>query len=155
MLGHASLSTTQRYTRSLSSFITLYAYGNHGDNALVDGREVFVANNAPDVVSFDLATGAGTTLLTGSAFEYGHVSGRGLLPILSNYDTAITEGRPGHDQLVALNPDGSVVLFGFAHRSGTSYAGQPHAVASRDGTRVLFASDWGGSVNAYVSEAAP
>ncbi len=146
---------TRVYPRDLSSSRVLYPFANHGDNAIVGGREAFVANNAPNVVSFDLATGAGTTLLTGSAFEYGHVSGRGPLPILSNYDTALTAGRPGHDQIVAVKRDGMVVPFGFAHLTRADYAGQPHAVASRDGKRVLFASDWGGSVNAYVSEAAP
>jgi hypothetical protein len=146
---------TRVYPRDLSSSRVLYSLANHGDNALVGGREVFVANNAPNVVSFDLATGAGTTLLTGSAFEYGHVSGRGPRPILSNYDTVITAGRPGHDQIVAVNPDGSVSPFGFAHHSGSDYASQPQAVSSRDGERVLFASDWGGSINAYVAEVVP
>jgi hypothetical protein len=70
------------------------------------------------------------------------------------YDTSAQTGKPGNDQVVAVRLDGSaaVRVFGFAERRGTSYETQPQAVPSRDGLRVLFASDWGNSgTYAFVS----
>jgi hypothetical protein len=154
-------SDTRRYTRTLSSNIQLYPYGNHGDNALdASGAEIYVTNNAPGVKSFRLSDGAATLLLGGTtAFEYGHASGRNIdrpgWIYLSVYDNTATAGRPGRDQVVAVKTDGSgtVEVFGFEHHTDTTtYADQPQAVPSRDGTRVLFASEWGtSSVLAFVA----
>ena len=154
-------STTRRYTRNLASSIQLYPYGNHGDNALdASGREIYVTNNAPGVKSFRLSDGVGTLLLGGTtAFEYGHVSGRNIhrpgWVYLSVYDNTVTAGRAGRDQLIAVKTDGSrtVEVFGFSHHTNTTnYAMQPHAVPAPDGSKVLFASEWGGSgVYAFVT----
>jgi hypothetical protein len=150
----------ERYTRDLSSRINLTAYGRHGDNALdQNGNEIYVSNNAPNVVAFNLATGAATRLLGGTtAFEYGHVSGRNIdrpgWIYLSVFDNTATAGRPGHDQVVAVKTDGSgtVEVFGFSHHTNTTiYAMQPQAVPSPDGRHVIFASEWAStSVLAYV-----
>jgi hypothetical protein len=154
-------SDTRRYTRSLSSFIQLDPYGNHGDNALdAYGGEIYVTNNAPGVKAFRLSDGAPTLLLGGStAFEYGHTSGRNIARpgwvYLSVYDNTATAGRPGRDQVIAVRTDGSgmVEVFGFSHHADTvTYSMQPHAVPAPDGRKVLFASEWGGSgVFAYVT----
>jgi hypothetical protein len=154
-------ATTRRYTRNLSSYITLYAYGNHGDNALdASGNEIYVSNSTgAGVKSFRLSDGAATTLIPeGSAFGYGHTSGRNLdrpgWIYLSVYDNSVTAGRPGRDQVVAVKTDGSgtVEVFGFTHHTDTTtYSMQPHAVPSPDGRHVLFASEWGTSgVTAFV-----
>jgi hypothetical protein len=159
--GPARGQGVERYTRDLSSRINLTPYGRHGDNALdANGNEIFVSNNAPSVVAFNLATGAGTRLLPATtAFEYGHVSGRNLARpgwiYLSVFNNSITAGRAGHDQVIAVKTDGSgtVEVFAFSHHTNTTtYAMQPHAVPSPDGRRVLFASEWGStSVLAYVA----
>jgi hypothetical protein len=152
---------TRRYTRDLTSYITLYPYANHGDNALdAGGNEIYVANSTGNgVKSFRLSDGAATILLPeGSAFGYGHTSGRNLSRpgwiYLSVYDNTATAGKPGRDQLVAVKTDGSgtVEVFGFAHHTDTTtYAMQPHAVPAPDGRHVLFASEWGTTgVYAYV-----
>jgi WD40 repeat protein len=153
-------SDTRVYPRDLSSSRRLYPYGNHGDNALdANGNEIYVSNNAPNVVAFSLATGAATRLLGGTtAFEYGHVSGRNIDRLgwiyLSVFDNSVTAGRPGHDQVIAVKTDGSgtVEVFGFSHHTNTTiYAMQPQAVPSPDGRHVIFASEWGSaSVLAYV-----
>jgi hypothetical protein len=159
-IGTARGQGVERYTRDLSSRINLTPYGRHGDNALdASGREIYVANNAPNVVAYNLATGGGTRLLAGTtAYEYGHVSGRNLdrpgWIYLSVFDNGATAGRPGHDQVVAVKTDGSgqVEVFAFSHHTDTAYADQPQAVPSPDGRRVLFASEWGGSgVYAYIA----
>ena len=156
---------TRAYARNLSSYRQLTSTGNHGDNALsMDGREIYVGNNAnefggTEVVAFDLATGVRTILLSGSAFEYGHSSGRNIgrpgWVYLSVYDNSVTASRPGNDQVVAVRTDGSgtVEVFAFAHHNDcSSYAAQTQAVPSPDGKHVLFASEWGGSsVFAYVA----
>lgn len=154
---------TRRYVRDLSSYILLTTTTNHGDNALDGaGNEIYVTNNAPGVVSYLLSSGASTLLLpAGTAFEYGHTSGRSSLRngwvYLSVYDNTATAGRKGMDQLVAVKTDGSgeIEVFGFAnHTNVGTYADQPHAVPSRDGTRVMFASEWGATnVYAYVASA--
>ena len=152
---------TRRYMRSLTSPLVLYPYGNHGDNALdAAGNEIYVTNNAPGVRSYRLADGAATTLLpAGTAFEYGHTSGRNTNRpgwiYLSVYDNSATAGRAGNDEIVAVKTDGSgtVEVFAFAHHTDTStYSTQTQAVPSPDGRHVLFASEWGGSsVFAYVA----
>jgi hypothetical protein len=154
-------SDTRRYTRNLSSSILLYPYGNHGDNALdASGTEIYVTNNAPGVKSFRLSDGLATTLLApGSAFEYGHTSGRSINRpgwiYLSVYDNSVTAGRPGNDEIVAVKTDGSgtVEVFAFAHHTDTAnYSMQTQAVPSPNGKSVLFASEWGGSsVYAYIA----
>ncbi len=159
--GTARGQGVERYTRNLASRINLTPYGRHGDNALdASGNEIYVSNNAPNVVAYNLATGGGRRLLSGTtAFEYGHVSGRNIKRpgwiYLSVFNNSVTSGRPGHDQIVAVKTDGSgiVEVFGFSHHTNTSnYAMQPHAVPSPDGTKVLFASEWGSSsVLAYVA----
>jgi hypothetical protein len=152
----------ERYTRDLTSRIQLSPYARHGDNALdAAGNEIFVTCS-PDVSSYRLSSGAKTLLLSGpNAFEYGHVSGRNInrpgWAYLSVYDTVTPAGRPGNDQVVAVKTDGSgtVEVFAFANNrtNGSPYAGQPQAVPSRDGTRVLFASEWGGTgIYAYVAQ---
>jgi hypothetical protein len=150
---------TRRYDRALTSFITLYSNGYHGDNALdASGNEIFVANNATGVRSFRLSDGSSIQLLPDkTAFEYGHVGGhtdRAGWVYLSVYDPTTMAGRPGNDQIVALKTDGSgtVEVFGFAHHKLMAYGNEPHGVPSRDGMRVMFASEWGGSgVYAYVA----
>lgn len=153
---------TRVYSRDLTTSRELYPYANHGDNWI----GAYIANNCPAVKSFALAAGTAKTLIpAGSAFANGHSSGRGPLPVFSSYDPIGMKDLPGCDQIVAVNPDGTVIPFGWSHRSITkayiamtkaekdvAYPGEPHAVPSRDGRRVVFASDWGGSLGCYVAE---
>jgi hypothetical protein len=127
----------------------------HGDTAVsTSGRQVWIQ---ADGQMHDLLTGSATQLFSSSnAFASGHVSGRGPAGwgYYSVYDTSAQAGKPGNDQVVAVRLDGSaaVRVFGFAERRGSSYETQPQAVPSRDGLRVLFASDWGNAgTYAFVS----
>lgn len=108
---------------------------------------------------FRLSDGAQTALLPANALEWGHVSCRNLgrpgWAYFSNYqyDNVPALGR---DQLVAVKLDGSqtVEVFGFANHRTNTYDESPFAVPNRDGTKVLFGSEWGhpGTVYAYVAE---
>lgn len=166
----SALGGTRAYPASLvGSGTLLTSSANHGDTALdANGNDIFVAcSTGVGVQSYLLSSGAGTQLLPeGTAYGYGHVSGRNTtLPgwiYLSSYDSVTTAGRRGVDQLIAVKTDGSqlVRVYGYANNrtDGSTYNAQPHAVTSRDGTRVLFASCWGtnpATVYAFIAEAAP
>lgn len=153
----SNVDTRKASVAAPATMTQLYPHANHGDNWLdvVYSVPYFVGNNCPAVKAFALTTAQGAQVEpAGTAFEYGHTSGRGPEIVLSNYDPATMAGRPGCDQMVSIATDGSGVrVWAHAHTSGATYASQPHAVPSRDGRRVLFASDWGGAVYAYVANA--
>ena len=77
----------------------------------------------------------------------------------STYNTS-NSSMPGYDEAYALKLDGSQTAqrWGSMHHANTgTYEFQAHAVPSRDGSRVLFASGWDGAsgattVYAYVFE---
>jgi len=107
-----------------------------------------------------LDNGARTYLLPSadSVWGYSHVSFRNTARpgwvYVSHYNPP--SANPGSDQVVAVKTDGSgtVEVFASAHHAATSYESQPQAVPNRDGTRVLFASEWAGSagpIYAYVA----
>lgn len=153
----------RRYLQNLTGSLTLNANTNHADSAVnALGEDVLVCNNPSTgkVTAYRLSDGAATLLFgsTSTAFEYGHVGRARLRPgwiYLSVYDTSTMAGRRGNDQIVAVKLDGSMTVedFGYAYNrtNGSTYANQPHACPSPDGTRVLFASPWGnGSGNTYA-----
>jgi hypothetical protein len=126
--------------------------GSHGDFAYdAAGNELWVTANAPDVRAYRLDTANSTQLLTPTpAFARGHVSGR-----MSNRkgwvglsDYGGLAGSRGYGQLALVKTDGSqqAEVYGFTHHyddAGATYAAQPQAVWNRDGTKVIFASNWG------------
>ncbi|MBA3688125.1 MAG: hypothetical protein H0W81_04790 [Chloroflexi bacterium] len=124
------------------------------------GREVLVWIGALGSVRMHrLADGVVTLALNGgSAMKRGHISGRnsdrpGWI-YCSIYDSVATKGLVGSDQIFALKLDGSqiVEVFAHAHHAADSYYRNPMASVSRDGRRVLFASEWGQSdVYEYVA----
>ena len=128
----------------------------HGDPAIdQSGRQVWV-QCSPSAFMVDIITGAKTDLLGTNAFVNGHVSGRGRTgwAYFSDYQGSGT--APGTDQVVAVKLDGSqkVQVFAFANRKASGYESQPQATVSRDGKRVLFASDYGtNGYYAFVGEA--
>lgn len=134
--------------------------GPHGDWCLDEqGNDVWVMNNASGVRGFYPDGRVIQILPPGTAEEYGHVSGcwkvRGRF-VLSNHNVPATKGRPGSDQVLIARTDesGIVEVMAMAHHGGESpYNAQPHAVGLPDG-RVLFASEWSGSVGCYVVERA-
>ena len=157
----------RRYVQNLSSSIVLNGNNNHADSAVnAAGEDVLVTNNPTTgyITSYRLSDGAATQLFgtTSTAVQNGHVGRARLRPgwiYCSVYDTVGMAGRPGNDQLWAVKLDGTGTIehFGYANNrtNGSTYAAQPHACASPDGSRLLFASPWGsttGSIYAFVSE---
>lgn len=157
----APTNHTYVYDRNLTNPRQLWSSNNHGDNALLDGEEAFVSNNVGRIVNGALkSTGCEAIRLSDlkittlvpyrNGWADGHTSGRGPKPVFSNYKPEI--GLVGSDQVVAANADGTVDLFGWAHRIGTDYRGEPHAVPDRTGKRIIWVG-WGG-VGSFISEAA-
>jgi hypothetical protein len=108
--------------------------------------------------SYVMATGAFTSLLT--PWPDGHISTRNVLrPGWAYVSTFSTSGTfAGFGEVFAINLDTPSTVQRFAHTHHAvdlGYAGEPHASASPDGARVIWASEWtdscDGSIYAYVA----
>ncbi|MFN8112920.1 MAG: hypothetical protein U0R51_06945 [Solirubrobacterales bacterium] len=156
------------YDRSLGDPVPLSANGgSHYDSCVeAGGNEVVVAqaDGSSALVSADLEDGTRTRLLPADRMGYPiHISCRNVeRPGWVYVSEFADRGAPrlaNRDSLLAVSLDGSgtVERFGHEFRSNRSaYVREPHAVPSRDGSRVLWASDWQcphGPVYAYVAEA--
>lgn len=142
-------NTRVLFAGDLSKSWVIDPRANHGGVCLFGGEDYYVGNNAVigttamGTVAYRLSDGKATVLLPRrNAFEDGHTSGHGPLPMVSNYDATTQTGHPGRDQLVAVNFDGTVIPFGWAHHltpdSTANYVNQPHATLDRTGNRALF-----------------
>ena len=157
------------FNRSMGDAQPLSANGGSHYDACVetDGDESIVvrADHSSALMSSRLADAEATQLLPARLLSYSiHISCRntarpGWTYVSEFYDPTST-GYANTNLVIAVRLDGSRTVERFAreHRSKREdYAREPHAVPSRDGARVLFASDWmdpHGPVLAYVGEAA-
>ena len=122
-------------------------------------NDIYVHEEGPGgLTSHRLSNGATVDLLpSGTILDAGHVS-------CTNYDrpgyayissNTRSTGSKGSDQMIAVKTDGSQVVevYALAHAAGDStYDQAPHMAASRDGSKVLFRSNWdGGDILAYVA----
>lgn len=142
------------YDRKLNVVSRLAPFGDHGDIGYdTSGNEVYVQYSWEGLfTSYRLKDGVSTVILdkrpnwkTG-----GHISCRNIYRpgwcYISVFNTS---------DVFAIKLDGSQTVERFAHHrsSVSSYDAQPQAVPSMDGTKVMFASDWGGSeISSYVAE---
>jgi hypothetical protein len=105
-------------------------------------------------------TGAWTELV--AVWPNGHLSGRNnLLPgwwFFSQFTAPPSPSVPGGGTIFAINAgDTSTVRFycHTHHNTNPGYSGEPHAVPSPDGSKVVFGTPWtpesGGTVYAYVA----
>lgn len=140
--------------------------GTHFDTCVgPSGAETIVAgaDDGSTIVSIDLTDGIKTALLPEDSIAYPiHISCRNVArpgwAYISEYFDPRAPRRLNHDEVFAVRLDGSGVVERFAHQhisTSRDYEHEPHAVPSRDGSRVLWASDWEnrkGPVYAYVAE---
>jgi hypothetical protein len=140
----------------------------HGDMTLdADGDDVMVgvSKSRPDkwhVIARRLSDGA-VTDLTGPGLAQ-HVSARDIrLPgwVFVTYGGSAAELRKGFDpfsrEVVALRIDGSreACRVVETHAAKAAYEAEAHGSPSPDGSKVVFASNWGdpgGAIAAYVVE---
>jgi hypothetical protein len=140
----------------------------HGDVGYTsEGAEAWVSYSAErrrSIGAYPLAGGPPITVIDADPGTWGgHVSCRNLARpgwcYISDAGHTARYWR-GYDQVWAqqIAPDGPVEVFAHEHHSfDAGYYHQPQAVPSRDGARVLWASDWDGGrrapVFAYVAAA--
>jgi hypothetical protein len=164
------------YSLDFSTYRQLDAESEHSDLVFGPrGEEFYVHTNYRDgvVTAKDMATGAAFNLMSlyprrGSNLGAAHFSGKAYdrpgWVLMSTYDDAADRGKtkpdpvpqPGHNKimLLELKPNGR--QYNVAHtRVGNAfggYWGEPQATISRDGTRILFASNFddGGPPNSYL-----
>jgi hypothetical protein len=141
----------------------------HGDLTVdEDGQDVYVGISKSQLDKFHvikrrLEDGAITDLLTRSSAQ--HVSARSIKRpgwVFVTFGTASATGRraegwaPYIQEIAALKLDGSGSLRRIVHTQSAKhdYWSEPHASPSPDGSKVIWASNWGhpgGPVSSYVA----
>lgn len=134
-----------------------------------EGNEVAVLTDIDQssraIIAVRLEDGTRTTLLTDAQMSwYMHVSCRALnrpgWAYLTEFADPNTQTTKPNYQLafgVRIDGSGTVARFAHVHHSATvDYDRSPFGVPNRDGTRMMFRSDWeqgSGPVYSYVAEA--
>jgi hypothetical protein len=152
--------------------------GTHGDLGYdTAGNEVWACTesdgaNYPGVAvsTYRLDNGAQTTQLleggSGSPFQPGHISCQnyrrpGWVYVTLNTNNTVPPINPAQTmkEVFALRLDGSgtVQRFAWTYNNHYNYDSETHGVPNPDGTKIMFASNWGGSssssnVYSYVAE---
>ncbi|GAA3401981.1 hypothetical protein ACFFNY_35175 [Paenibacillus hodogayensis] len=155
------------FDRNLNFLRQVETRSEHGDFGYdTAGNEVFVmlsTKPGESVISSRLDGGGRMEMLSGKDVNGGHLSMQNHLrpgwAYISDYESE-SPTYWGHDEVLAVKLDGSGTVERFAHQhhqaSKSIYAAQPQAVPNRDGTKVVFASDWDGGnsapVYSYVAE---
>jgi hypothetical protein len=141
-LGHADLTLD-------NSGADVIVGREHSDNVgkNVPGIRTVNGNGVGHVVMVRLSDGLPTSLTDPkNEAEVGHVSARNLdRPGWVYISYEVTSGARFSDEVVALSLDGtgSVQRLAFQHSdTSAGYRAEPMAVPSRDGLRVVFASNW-------------
>lgn len=168
---------TVAFSRDFTTSIKLAKGSEHSDLVLMpDGSDAYVSvdyqSNAGDVYFTNLDTGVKTVLfpsyLSGSARAF-HFSGRAFAKpgwvLVSAYANGGGSGLYWMDRkmvLVELKANPRVLNIAWhrsKHPTSDSYFHEPHATISRDGTRIAWTSNWGGSalndLNAYQARLFP
>ncbi len=128
-------------------------YGNHGDlGYAVDGDEVLVQFTAGQAgVFMQKLNGTGETQVNNSSeiTASGHISCRNINRPGWAYITQATSANPSSKQLIAVKLDNSGIVEHFGHHfsSDISYDQSPMAVASPNGDKICFHSDFGTGAN--------
>lgn len=117
------------------------------------GREAIVVQDdaSSAIVSVRLDDGARTTLLTADQMNYSiHISCRNIdrpgWAYISEFTGTPVVKRANYQEVFAVKVDGSGMVNRFAHEHHSpsrGYAHAPMGVPNRDGSKVLWASDWG------------
>lgn len=148
-------------------------YTNHGDIGYdTSGNEVYVMRSNDwnaGIVSIRLDNGVQKSVLGGTdAYRLGsnwsnHISCRNIRRpgwcYYSDAEPSSESASMAFQEVIAIKLDGSQTVERFAHQYSSdnmSYGAYPMAVPNRDGSKVLWASEWKGGSNvpvySYVAE---
>jgi beta-mannanase len=158
--GSARYQGLEVYDRNLVFQRQASTYGSHADMGYnTAGNEVIVSFasgiSGATVIATRLDGGGRTTVIDKSpGFWAGHISCRNLTRpgwcYLSHGES--NTGIVGYDETFALKLDGTQTVERFAHEHHvplSQYYEEPQAVPNRDGSKVLFASNWDGGTVTY------
>ncbi len=147
---------TMAFNKDFSQATAIAINGEHGDTATdINGRDVYVgieyqSQGAIEII--DLATGNLVGEIETSVWEGAvHISGRALdkpgWVVISHY-TGSTANVWYNQEVFLAKLDTSPVIVRLAkHQSNPAdYWAQPHATISRDASKVVWGSNWGGAV---------
>jgi len=146
-VNHYGVEVYDRTTMQYQSRIA--NAGNHGDlGYAVDGDEVFVQYKAGQAgVYMQKLNGTGETQVnnTTEITASGHISCRNINRPGWAYVTQATSANSSSNQIVAIKLDNSGIVEHFGHHfsSDMSYDQSPMAVASPNGDKICFHSDFG------------
>jgi hypothetical protein len=156
---------TDVYDRALLNQKHLADNGvGHGDLGYdMQGNEVWVFLYPAYSITGYRLDGSGNTRYLENIEQGGHISCRNIKrPGWCYYSWFVDYGggkQPGEDEVFAFRLDGSQVVERFAHSHHTpelGYEAETMAVPNRDGSKVMFASDWNGGGNvpvySYIAE---
>ena len=134
----------------------LIHYGNHGDlGYAADGDEVlvqFYGTQQDGVYMYKLNGSGSVSILQNHDFGIdGHISCRNLNRPGWAYITNADAAQSGLMLAVKLDNTGTVEYFGHHFSSNTSYEQSPMAVASPNGDKICFKSDFGTGPNTNPS----
>lgn len=127
----------------------------HADTAVdVNGKDVYVAieyekNGAIEIT--DIATGKVISRPYLQAWAPGgfHFSGRAVYKpgwvFISSYGQESSNGFDNRIMAVSLSKNPKIINLAHHYSSAKDYFSQPHATVNKQGTKILFASDWGGN----------
>jgi hypothetical protein len=145
------------YDRTLSNQRKIESFGEHGDfNFTPSGKEVFVQwdRNTNGTSAYPL-DGSSKIQVMSNNWIGGHISCRnnkrpGWCYLSEDHGNSSNAGA-NEVYAVRLDTSGTVERFAHMHISASPpYDGEPMAVASRDGSKALWASDWQKGSNAPV-----
>ena len=164
---------TRAYTRDFASFRQLHTTSEHSDLAFGPNREdlfVYTDYTAGQIVAKNLDTGASfnlTALYPASGSSYAaHISGQAFgkpgVVAISTYADYANYGSTRPDPklqpqyrkvfLAELKPGGRLLSVAHIRGTGTGYFDEPQATISRDGTRIMWASNLGaGTSDSFVA----
>lgn len=164
---------TRAYTRDFASFRQLHTTSEHSDLAFGPNREdlyVYTDYTAGQIVAKNLDTGASfsiTALYPASGSAYAaHISGQAFgkpgWAVISTYADYANYGSTRPDPklqpqyrkvfLAELKPGGRLLSVAHIRGTGTGYFDEPQATISRDGTRIMWASNLGtGASDSFVA----
>jgi len=148
---------TMAFNRNYTVATGLSLNGEHGDTATdINGRDVLVAieyQSLGAIEIIDLATGnllanIETNVWIGGAV---HISGRAYdkpgWVVISHYTPSAINAWYNEEIFLARLDAAPVIVRLAKHQSDTSdYWSQPHATISRDASKIVWGSNWGGAV---------
>jgi hypothetical protein len=172
VVGGASNGTdryqgTEVYDRQLNFLRHISNDNNHADLGYnTAGKEVCVKTDESNrgIVAYRLDTGEKTVLLTDAQMSwYIHVSCRatnrpGWAYLTEFADPNTQTSKPNYQVAFGVKVDGSGTVERFAHvhhSTAVDYERSPFGVPNRDGSKMMFRSDWdngSGPIYSYIAE---